>query len=338
MSSAMLQVHIQPGTHCLFGSIRNALASSYGYSISEAELYFMCDGLNVEYDPAHRPFWVGRSGEVMLQQFALHGPARLRYDFRIDGEERKRELLRDLRQTLVSGHLALLFVNSSCLGFHKVYLENPGRQHVIILYGLDESNDTAYVGDSFLLDDGGTVLTYNGPTPLQKLLQGVYGAAFMDGLHTDASRKESVTGLAAERIRRFISGKALKAGVEHGHSAYMTLFDDLEQSVHADDSSFTERCKEAYYCLRIGGILHQLLYMKQFAEQYPREFAASDKDWPALLEEEETLWKKRLWQLYKLGLQRRKEGWPLFLEQTKELMDRETGLLREYAGHLQAIG
>ena len=96
MSIVIPEIEVRPGTDCFFASLRRLLFFAHGTNLSEAQLYFRCDGLNVEYDPASRPFWIGRSGEELLSEFNRVGPVRLRYSFDMGQWPSKRKLLDEL--------------------------------------------------------------------------------------------------------------------------------------------------------------------------------------------------------------------------------------------------
>ncbi|MGF7034400.1 hypothetical protein J2T17_005351 [Paenibacillus mucilaginosus] len=364
---------LQPGTHCLFASVRT-ICEALGQTVTETELYFRCGGMLVEHSSA-QPYRIGRPGEAMMEELAKHGDGPLTYTFEPE-ELQEARLLPAVEEALVRGEPVLLFVHSGCLDCcHEVYRDHPSRPHVICLYGLDRAADTAYIGDSFLLDMSGQALTYQGPVPLRRLLGGIYGAGFA-GRTPSAGRSETVLPgagretaagedsartaagalaaagrrpadragslrLAASRIREYLEapvpipasapGEALRYS---GEAAYLRFFEVLREAAELPDAEFAQTCREVYYSLRIGGVMHMLLYLKGLVCEHPEAFAETGKEWIRDLEEEELNWRKYLLQLYKIGLKLQKEQWKPLLERGGERMLRLSGMLRTLAAEL----
>ncbi|WP_159886800.1 BtrH N-terminal domain-containing protein [Paenibacillus puerhi] len=346
MSIIIPRIKVQPGTHCLFASLRNMMQSGFGVNLSEAEIYFRCDGMNVEYMPETRPFWIGCSGDEMLRHFAEDGPVRLRYSFEMNDWHSKQNLVDELVAELASGKLVMLFAQSHSLTYHFIYRENPSRPHVIFLYGVDTQNDSLFIGDSFLLDYSGAVHMYQGPASLNNLMEGIYGVAFMEETRVEWSNHFSQEGslshderafisLLQERIRTFLDNRSLANGESvQGLQAYYAFFDGLEAAAAMNKESFTESCKEVYYCLRIGSIMHQWTYLMQIVQEYPKQFSSGADFWIEKLETEHTQWKKHLLNMYKIGLRGNQESWPSILKHSKQLLDQQRDLLHLFVDEM----
>ncbi|MCD1257613.1 BtrH N-terminal domain-containing protein [Paenibacillus athensensis] len=337
------QMRIEAGAHCLFASLRNLLAAGFGIRLSEADIYFRCDGMNVEYLPLSRPYWIGRSGDAMMRQFAALGPVRTRYHFGVPEPAARLAVAEDIARELAAGRLALLFAHSGCLTYHQVYRDNPSRPHVIGIYGIDLARDTAYVIDSFLLDIGGTVHTYQGPAPLSSLLAGMYGLTYLEGPHAagewadaDEPSVNEPTPIAYVRdgIGRFLGGSVGEWGNAQGLAAYRSFFERLTTVPELDDATFTQTCKELYYCLRIGTVMHQWAYLQQIVRENTSALRSSADAWLETFAAEEQEWQKHLLGFYKNGLRAYKANWGVALERSHRLVDRQAAVLRQFADDL----
>ncbi|MWC28059.1 BtrH N-terminal domain-containing protein [Paenibacillus sp. MMS18-CY102] len=332
MSIVIPQMMVQPGLHCLFASMRTMLAASYGVNLSEAEIYFRSDGMNVEYDPIARPFWIGRAGDEMLRHMNTDGPVRLQYSFDSGAWADRAQFIEDIKEELMARRPVLLFAYSGFLTYHAIYRDNPSRPHVVLLYGLDESNDRMDIIDSFLLEYSGEAHTYQGPASLHDVMQGLYGVGFMPGVKPDCEGEEhEFMSLLRERIGRFLATQPSRDGASvHGLQAYYAFVEALEKAAELDAEQFTDVCKEAYYCLRIGGVMHQWTYFMALVEEFPTSFQSGASAWMTRFEAEHLDWKKHLLNIYKFGLRSNRSGWPALLNQTRHLLDRQQSLLEAF--------
>ncbi|UUZ96880.1 BtrH N-terminal domain-containing protein [Paenibacillus sp. P25] len=266
MPGASSDVPVRAGSHCLFASLRRMLADKYGLIMTEAEIYFRCDAMNVEHHPRSRPLWIGRSGQEMMRHFADTGPAEMDYEFATEEGLANSKLLGRIQPPLASGEPVLLFVHSGSLTYHPIYRENPSRAHVICGYGWDERSGAIHVIDSFLLDYTGTAHSYQGPASYKELSLGVYGVAWMkeiyphavqpeNGAYVSESGKERQAAfitLMKRRMMEYLQGSSRNDGTVRGLAAYDSLYRSLETVVDWDSAAFTDGCKELYYVLRIG--------------------------------------------------------------------------------------
>ncbi|WP_426446085.1 hypothetical protein ACP26L_21070 [Paenibacillus sp. S-38] len=149
--------------------------------------------------------------------------------------------------------------------------------------------------------------------------------------------------LAASRIREYLESPAhatvpAQAPDEalgySGEAAYLRFFEALQETAELPDPAFAETCREVYYGLRIGGVMHMLLYLQELVSEHPEAFPETGKEWIRELEEEQLCWRKYLLQLYKIGLKLQKEQWKPLLERGEERMLRLSGMLRTLAAEL----
>ncbi|QWU13149.1 Butirosin biosynthesis protein H, N-terminal [Paenibacillus sophorae] len=332
MSIVNPHIHVQPGDHCLFASLRNMLKSGFGIDMPEADIYFCCDGMNVEYHPDERPFWLGLSGDAMLRHFDADGPVRLRYSFDMDHWPGKRQLLDEIAAELAAGRPVMLFAHSGCLTYHSIYRDNVSRPHVVFVYGMDPSAGVFHIGDSFLLDYSGTVHSYQGSASMNDLLEGLYGISFMAASQPVYSRDDhDWKHVLQKRIASFLDdGRQAEGGSVRGLQAYYAFIDRLENAAGMDAEPFANICKEVYYCLRIGSIMHQWTYFMQIVQEYPQQFRHGMEHWTEMLEDEHSKWKKHLLQIYKTGLRGDRARWSSILHQGRLLLDRLRDLLNRF--------
>ncbi len=62
------------------------------------------------------------------------------------------------------------FIRSNVLYYHDRYyqLENIEDTHTVIIYGIDSRKNTAYIADSYIVRDDGTIAAYKESYPCSK--------------------------------------------------------------------------------------------------------------------------------------------------------------------------
>ncbi|WP_144029098.1 hypothetical protein [Paenibacillus rigui] len=300
MLKVVNSLNIQTGHHCLFSGLRHLLVSErpeLDARAAEADIYFESDGLNLEYNGDLSTMWLA-SQETIIEQFAASYGLRAQYTFEISPN-----VLDVFREILLENRAVLVFMRSPYLDYHAVFRDGAERNHILLLYGIDEAGKTAFVADTSFLDVSGQTLSYSGPLSLEHVLAGVWGYAWVEAdpslspPPTEAQRFER----AVDNIRRFLGHHNLPSGRFQGLEAYRAYVEDWRRLMDVSPSEFTETCKNMYYCLRVGGMMHQLDYFEMFIGRHQDRI----RNWDELarrLTENRNNWKKSLYQLYKIGL------------------------------------
>ncbi|MEI7024439.1 BtrH N-terminal domain-containing protein [Paenibacillus sp. y28] len=313
------------GYHCLFSGLLHMLKREYpDIAADEADVYLQSDGLNVEFHGDMRTMWLA-SQEQIARRFAdCYG---FSADYRFDLLNRGEEALPALRETLADNRLVLLFMRTKQLRYHDIFQDGEERNHIILLYGLDEEAGTAYVADTSFYDVSGQLLSYQGPLPLHNVTAGLWGFARFKPQPGMAPKPEPERFAAAcSRIRDFVSGTALDGERYQGMLAYKTYTDAFTGLAELDKEQFSATCKHVYYCLRIGGIMHQIDYLERFVTLHAHRLTRS-ADLAASWNEKRELWRKTLYQLYKIALSARPEKLAAVQQQCRILLEDQERLL-----------
>ncbi len=308
-------VRIVPGNHCCFSSLRNIMLH-HNVRISEADIYFLCDGLNVRYRSGFDFTWDSYNRETQLN-FAQNCGLDVHECFNID----KETSCFDMYDLVCKQHIIMLFTDSQYLDYHAVYRENPGRGHIIILYGMDIDNQTAYVGDSFLLDAGGNILIYQGPASYERLCRGISSWTWFDFIENKPISKENIVLEAIKNIESFSKGNITVQKELCGILAYRKYFEHFEHLAQVEDAKFKEVCSEIYYSLRIGTIMNLIEYMGQFVLETADFY---QKDSSRIADEISNLhlgWKRNMFNVYKMGVRKNKNSVGSIISKSQSLID-----------------
>lgn len=309
-----------PGQHCFYASL-HALLLRQGVYTDEADLYFLCNGLSISYKGNFDHFGL-RPMSDLLAQWSANTQVEVKHVTLMqnkelqDGESDKRNdflILQDWSIALANGKSILLHLQSDHLDFHPVYQSNPGKGHVIQLYGLDMRQDVAYVSDHFLLEESGNVLSYSGKTNLALLLEGIEEYAYLNGDPAEEISMRQVIQACDRHLEQFL---------QESWSAYAVLFCDLDRLLLMNDEEFRQSCDTLYYQLRIESLMHLLQYTEQFIGRY--QGLMSNEHGAYQLREDiyelRQLWKRHLLQLYKIGLRTNRDKLPDYIQHSLRLL------------------
>lgn len=322
MNVGIEDIQVRTGKHCIFATMQEALRYS-GSNLTEAALFFLCEGMNIPYLGDPRTFWFKRMDQLTTPLVRIQS----QFSFHNTSEEDPVRLVNDCADSLVQGYPVLLLVRSRCLSYHRAYTENQTRGHVVLLYGLDVVGNKAYIADAYLLDNSGRIHTFQGPVPLDELEAGCVSVTSYRPLSEYRQTSNSLVLRAyTDQIALYINpGTAPDAG---GLNAVRRLVSDLEEWVSMSGKELQRCCQEVYYGMRVGGILHQIEYIQMYADEAGLALLAGYREVMSLLETAYKEWKMYLLMLYKTGVQGRSA-------RMKELSANGLRLLDSYDGALE---
>ncbi len=291
---------IQSGHHCLFSGLRHLLIRErpeLDMEVAEADIYFQSDGMNLAYNGNLSTMWLA-SQETILQQFAACYGLCVQFTFEVGAA-----VLDIFREILQENRVILIFMRSPYLDYHAVFRDGEERNHILLLFGIDEINQVVQVADTSFLDGSGQTLSYTGPLSLSQLLAGVWGYTWFEvnPFQKPALNADERYHRAIASIKRFNRRHHLPEGCYQGLEAYRAYVADWSRLIDMKPAEFTDTCKNMYYCLRIGGIMHQLDYFEQFIGKH-RDRVGDSEGMLLQLHNNRNEWKKSLYQLYKIGL------------------------------------
>jgi len=284
------------GNHCLFSSMYNAFQKS-PLNLSEAEIFFLCNGMDISYKKNSNFKW-NILDEEMLKNIAIHTGSEVFYTFEISDDvlERAYEAIRD-------GNIVILYMNTQNLDYSEIYKKNANREHVIICYGYDIENGNLYICDSYLLDYSGQILTYSGESSLYEIKKGIWGVVWFTHKQTSYMDRNQIIDIAKFNIAKYISDTEVDSkGYFRGISALKAYFEDFEKLINLDDNMFMCMVSEIYYRLRIGNIMHILYYLKVFVQENGQYFKGDSDILINDFESTYNEWRKLLLDIYKSGI------------------------------------
>ena len=166
-----------------------------------------------------------------------------------------------------------------------------------------------------------------------------YRGELPDGSATVFFQKEhDIAVVLHERVDRFLNSRMQGGNGEptRGLQAYHAFFDWLESAADLDKESFAGICKEAYYSLRIGSIMHQWTYFLDIVQECPASLSHGPDYWTERLEPELIHWRKHLLNMYKAGLRSDLANWPSILNKSRQLLDRQAQVLQHFVDDLRS--
>ena len=160
--------HVSPGKSCYFASLTN-LFQYYGIDIYEAELYILCNSMYFEFDEAN--FQNNHFSLNIYHSMDLYKTLEQFFDCRIS--EIRGFNQQECVYAIRSKSPPIMFIRSNALYYHTRHyqLENIEDTHTTIIYGIDLDQNTAYIADSYIVEDNGAIATYQGKFPLQQIIQ-----------------------------------------------------------------------------------------------------------------------------------------------------------------------
>ncbi|WP_322903354.1 BtrH N-terminal domain-containing protein [Paenibacillus campi] len=305
--------------HCFYGVVRGML-NQKGMTLEESDIYMLCNGPFIAYNGQYDTF--GQCPMVhMLKELEAHTGIGVHYKV-VDLSARDRvAILQDWYEVLDSGQTLLLHMETSNLIYNQLYVESPGKGHVVQLYGLHAEQNTAHIADYYLLDKAGQVLGYNGTIPLSELLDGVVEYAYMSGETEHTVQPEQLMSACAEHVAEFLAGSIDADGSANGMAAYRYLNTQLASMQELDDAAFEATCALIYYHLRIESWMHLLRYTTQFVTDHEGLLGADGASLRSGMEGVQQMARRQLMMLYKMGIRRDRAALDRYLANNERMLD-----------------
>lgn len=305
--------------HCFYGVVSGML-SQKGMELAESDIYMLCNGTYMAYNGQYDTF--GQCPMVhMLQELEQHTDIGVHYKI-VDLEARDRAaILRDWYEVLNSGQTLLLHMETSNLIYNQLYVESPGKGHVVQLYGLHAEENIAHIADFFLLDKAGQVLGYNGTIPLSELLDGVVEYAYMSSEQEQGVKTEQLMRACSEHAAEFLAGGVNAQGEALGMAAYRRLNAQLASMHELSDKEFEATCALIYYHLRIESLMHMLRYTTQFVTDHEQLLGAEGPAIRSGMEQVQDTARRQLMMLYKMGIRRDRASLDRYLAGNDRMLD-----------------
>ncbi len=280
----VLDYSLKQGKHCFYGSMSN-IFDYYNYSLSEAEIFILCNGLQFTIDvsliesniSSHVLECINLDYEKQVLQFSksIHCPV----DFINAGS--KIEIVDFIQAALSHNNPPLLFLNSGILNYliYQNPLGNLGA-HSIVVYGIN--NDQIMYADVYNPDYSNNIYTQIGCMEIDKLIcYMIKGLRF--SIYPDVEIKNK-NKFIAERTRdmlmHYLIGKDAGGNI-CGHKALCKV---LELTCN-DSIMNKEKCQSNFIALILlikSYFSSAMLYLKdlhyifRFTNEYTKDNYLSD--------------------------------------------------------------
>jgi hypothetical protein len=256
---------ILKGSNCTFASLQNIFRYK-GYNLSEADIFFLCDGLNVEYN-ADLDFISYRAVND-LRNLSLSAGITVSMTAVVDCADWKDKIV----ATLSSGEPVLLFVNTAKLDYHRVFRENENYYHAIILYGVDMEKDLAYIADPVILDGNGKIDEFQGAVSLEAIFQSVYRYAWFNFDAVKKIERLDVYRTAQSGISRFLKGTVVPEKSFFGMTALHEYLCDMKSLASMDDQLFVKNCMSVHHNVKVRCFMYIVEFITKFIQENANDF------------------------------------------------------------------
>jgi hypothetical protein len=316
--------NVIPGNIYLFSTIHNMMIYNE-YRLSGADIFFLCNGLDISYESD-----LNYIGYIHPEELILHlvkdGVIKTHAFF----DQNHEELFGRSSEVLLKYNPVLLFLNTQKLAYHKKGHPESNldfglaRLHTVALYGINLEKDIVYIGDSFLQDMHGRVLTYRGPVPVPEIRESLIGFAWFEKKGSKNLSQEDIFRKTAENLALFLKGK--RAGKQYrGNLALKKYVEDFKNLMELDDDLFTNTCLNVQYSLTIHSADVVIEYLNKMVKEVA-EYRMDNVE-PLI---EKLMKLKNEWD--KIGLIMVKAGKSLQRQLVYESMDCSNKLLAEQDG------
>jgi hypothetical protein len=179
LSKIILDYQPIVGKNCFYSALYNSLRY-YNAGIEEAELYFLCNGYKCLFNPDSE---YNRKTHTLLQYIPYEVQLELlsnkidNFTYTINESPDLNNFLQSTTISLKENKLILLLVKPHILNYQTVQISLNHNYHCILAHGVDLKEKKLFIADSYVLDEKGTIKSYNGLLNLEELKDNIIGSA-----------------------------------------------------------------------------------------------------------------------------------------------------------------
>lgn len=310
------------GKHCLF-SIIYSICRSKKLPFSEADIFFICNGLNIRYGTGMNFYW----------QFHIEEYLRTFGSMCLADEicflDMKEGIWDSIFEAIKADKVVILNIHSNYLP----YIDSSSCKsfkHMVMLYGFDIQKQEAYILDLFYIDPTGKVLTYNGKVKLSNIMEGTFGCFWFNAKTFKNLSRYEIIEIANTNMNFFISSSLADSNGNYtGIQASRKYFEDISCIMELDDIEFREMTLRIYQNLRIEGIINFVDYLRDYINENLDYLSEEALKILSRLDENYKLWKTILLFLYKIGIRVQKDHIPILINEAMQAIDSLENLIKE---------
>lgn len=263
MDYVIPDIIVHPGKICLYACLEN-LFEYYGCTIGEEIFFFLHDDYNISYnyDLQYRPDKDAVKKLNDMNQYGLFtNKAELFTDYDIFYET--------ICEELNNNKPVLLLNNTKNLTYHRIYKDrNRDFGHSILLYGVEESTNSAYIADCYIKDFSGRIVSYQGRVDLDEIIDSIYGYCTVS-VADDVINQQGIDSIIFEGIEKYLKSESSLSNGVCGIKALRAYINDIDKIKYLDigDKDFEELCMKIYYYLKIGTVQILIEYLTTYIKQ-----------------------------------------------------------------------
>lgn len=309
------------GHNCFLASLR-CITRHYGCSYSEVQLFFLSNSFKIRYGNDLNE--IGRHTLEGLNEFGKRTSISINIHGRNSNEMVAEQMCRSLRSSML-----MLDVNTRFLRYNKIYLENENRKHVIVLYGIDINNKTAYIMDPYMLDYRGDISAFRGQIPFDEMVAAADRYFFFCFDNKKDLSESEILQYACSDIQKFIDGSEDDQGAI-GSKALRNYLKDIIKLETLDNQDLTSTCATINYNIKIRSFNLINQYMKDFLDNSRAIRKIGDKDLSAIIEWHIAEWNRIGLAILRIGIAKRKGNLHNICKESMQLFDSQMEACQQF--------
>jgi len=252
MESMIKAINVSAGINCMFATLQD-VARTYGGNYFEPDLYFLCDGLHMTYDLSKEGLLIKLSEKMSMHNAQVHAgifAEKTSSGMTVLEDLSEDSVRRAIKKCLENNNPVFISVSQLELDYHYRFpnASTIALHHILAVYGINTDTDEVYIGDSNILDNYGNIKCYTGWYPFSKIIKGIMGLLWFEGLPSGGVPREKVNRYAAEGLRKFVYAKPDK-GFLYGQTAFRKSISELVNYAGIDSSSMETLCLDVLFWL-----------------------------------------------------------------------------------------
>ncbi|WP_058303555.1 BtrH N-terminal domain-containing protein [Gorillibacterium timonense] len=251
----------QKGKLCFTSALHNILLHK-GIEVSEEEVFFHCEGLNLVFFTKDHFF--GLSPHEQFENLTRSTGIPTVFSYCIDQEDKSAVFLQ-IENQLHLGNPVLLYCGTHGLDYHPEYSAAFKTEHALVIYGMDEASNRAYVADTYIVGADKEITFYQGSMKLDGLMKGTFGFGWVEEREGSShALLEDASYVAKRNLMLYLKGDSFGERQFKGIFAVQRFMDYLDEIPTYDEVLMRRDCIEVCHRLRHGALISSLQYLHDY--------------------------------------------------------------------------
>lgn len=240
------------GRNCLYSSIA-ALMQYYGCSLSEAELFFLCEGFEYQYISSQKENLQKPSQKYVyrsMKEIGIHLQRFMQMDYVSGSGLMDNDDFELVCKGIHNKNPVVIMLNPDILQYTQREYQPDGEHelHCIILHGIDIEENKAYIIDSFVVNNSGLVSSFQGEIPLDIVRVHTKGYLLLQIYAFEQISRDLIKETMCGALEKFL----LARNVNHNLTGWKALCKGIEKIRLLQNA---EKEFAAVYCLELSYLL-----------------------------------------------------------------------------------